>query len=119
MHHNYPFSPASLPESCGKKDIKAALSVYSVARFDNRTYSAEIPCLNGQPPPASSHICAVRAFALFYHTAFGIKLQVNFGLFQNFVDFVRFPSPSGAFMTILTRENAVFSPLEGYALEQV
>jgi hypothetical protein len=44
---------------------------------------------------------------------------VNFGLFQNFVDFVRFPSPSGAFMTILTRENAVFSPLEGYALEQV
>ena len=25
----------------------------------NRTYSAEIPCLQGQPPPASSHIIVV------------------------------------------------------------
>lgn len=63
----------------------------------------KFPASKGSHLPLHRISCAVCAFALFYHTAFGTKLQANFWLFQNFVSFVRFSSPSGAFMTILTR----------------
>lgn len=44
----------------GKNPVKARISPLAsacFARFENRTYSAGVPCIGVQPHPTSSHIC--------------------------------------------------------------
>lgn len=69
------------------KDPKAILSAYSVARFNNRTYSAEIPCLKGQPPPASTHILSSLRFRAFLSY---LIWHENASSFSGFLKFCRF-----------------------------
>lgn len=113
------FPSAPCLGSCGKRTQKQLYQfILSPGLIIGHT-QRKFPASMGSHLPLHRISVQSALSRFFYHTAFGIKLQVNFRLFQNFVDFVRFLSPSGTFMTILTRENAVLSALEGYALEQV